>query len=246
MLLIVSPSKATDFSCIVQSQQARERDLAARIQRGEEVRDETILHLQPTIKRMASRLYQRHYLYTNEEQAIEPADLMQAANVRLLEKFSRARFQRKPLAWLCIVAANAMRDCLNGRGDAIKREPGRQAIPLLKLSALFPGDWDETFVTLEEMLPCEIHLPGPSTTDPALLSLKQAVEALPEKQRAVITLHFGLDAHSPIPLRQISREFSPGIRKPCSAEHHYRRALRALRQTLSHEFSQPTRAGGAQ
>jgi DNA-directed RNA polymerase specialized sigma24 family protein len=186
-------------------------------------------------------MYQRHLLYNNERHVLEPADLVQAASVHLLEKFPRARFQENPLAWLCKVAANAMHDQVNGRASLIKREPDRPPIPVLPLDTPLT----EQGATLVDLLAYDLLLPA-SAPPPLFERVAQAVAALPDKQRAVITLHFGLDAHSPIPLRQISREFSPGIRKPCSAEHHYRRALRALRQTLSHEFSQPTRAGGAQ
>lgn len=224
--------------------------MISRIRRGDQVRDEAVLLLQPALWRMAWRAYQRHSLYHNEEQALEPADLVQAANVRLLEKFSRARLQDNPLAWLCIVAANAMRDCMNGRSDAIKREPGRRAIPLLPFSTLLrtlPRQ-DATPMTLEEVLAYEVRLPPvePAANESPLACLMQAIAALPEKQRIIMERHLGLDGSPPVSLRQLSREFAAaGSRKPSSAEYHYRRALRTLRQSLSYDClpQHPTTGG---
>jgi len=230
-----------DFSRVVQSRQTQEQDLIARIRRGDQVRDETVLFLQPTLRRMAKRMYQRHHLYSNAEQALEPADLAQAATLRLLEKFPRARFQVNPLAWLYSVAANAMRDLLNGRAALIKREPDRPPILVLALDAPLT----EQGTTLTDLLTYDLLLPT-SDTPPLFEIVAQAVAALPDNQRMVIERVYGLNSQAPTPLRQLSRELSPARACPSSAEYHYRRALAALRQSLSHVVSQHTTTGGTQ
>ena len=231
----------TDFPRVVPSRQAQEQDLIARIRRGDQVRDETALFLQPTLRRMARRLYQRHCLYSNAEHALEAADLVQAATLRLLEKFPRARFQQKPLAWLYRVAANAMRDLLNGRASLIKREPDCPPIPILPLDTPLT----EQGTSLADLLVYDQQLPA-SDTPPLAEIVAQAVAALPAKQRMVIERVYGLNSQAPTPLRQISRELSPERACPSSAEYHYRRALVALRRRVSHVLSQFTATGGIQ
>jgi DNA-directed RNA polymerase specialized sigma24 family protein len=222
---VTTPFAPRAVSPRVRSMQEREQALLARALRGETVRDEIILHLQPTIWHLARSLYLRAAMgrvsaHRGERAAIELADLVQAANVRMLETYPRALAQRKPLAWLRVVAANAMRDLLNGRASLIKREPGRPAIPLFPLNAPL----GEQGLSLADLLAYDLRLPAPgypATFDTVL----QAVAALPGSQRTVIERAFGLHEHAPTPLRQLGREI-PG------ASYHYRRALTSLRHTL--------------
>ena len=219
----------------------RERAFLERAQRGEDIRNEVILSLQPTIQRMASRLYSRLAPQSRILKSIEQADLVQEASARMLAQFPKALTQDEPFRWLAGVAYGAMRDCLNGRGDTIKRLHSRE-----KPVSILHLDWPltEDGETLADILPDDQHRSA-SISEHVQSSIEQALAALPGKQRIVVERYFGF--HSlPLSLNEISRALSCGAsHRPSNAFYHYKRALAALRQTLSETYShQQTRAAG--
>lgn len=203
-----------------------ERALLDRAVAGEDIRDEAILHLRPTIERMARRLYQRRSPLACSLQSIEISDLMQEAYLRMLTVFPDALEREKPFRWLTGAAYGAMRDCLNGRGDTIKRHTASKPVQVLSL------DWplNEQGTTLSDLL----SEPSPQSTslcEATLTALEHALSQLSQQHRALLESHFGLRGR-PVSLNQICRELHPNRRGNPNSSYLYRQALAKLRRAL--------------
>lgn len=220
--------------------QEREQALLSRAQHGEDVRDDIILHLQPTIHRLAIRFYAHLSPLARIEKAVEVADLVQAANVRMLARFPEALTKETPFGWLIGVSRYAMWDLVNGRGDLIKRTYEDPPILFLRLDAPLTDEGD----TLADLIPVEVRLPAPNV-EQAFTALEQAISVLPGKQRMVIERHFGLHEQKPRSLNQISRELSPHSPRSTIAHKRYKHAIEALRQALGGSFLPAQLVGGA-
>ena len=225
-----------------QENHAKEQIFLERAQSGEDVRNEAVLYLQPAIERMAYRLNTRLSPQSRILKSIEQCDLVQEANVRMLAQFSKALSQKEPFRWLMGVGYGAMRDKLNGRGDPIKRLHSREKpIPIIRLDRTLTNDG----CTLADILPDDLHTQR-KIPNHVLIAIEQAIDALPSKQRLVIDRYFGFHEHAPIPLNEISRDLATvsSSRRHSNASYHYKRAIAALRQSLSEVFPQYT--GGTQ
>ncbi len=209
----------------LQEVRERERAFLERAQRGENIRDEVILSLQPTVKRMAYRLYTRLSPQSHILKAVEIDDLEQEAYARMLVLFPKALEQKEPFRWLAGTAYGAMRDLLNGRGDTVKRHPSEKPIPILRLDQPLTDDG----ATLADVLPDTFH--SPLLPEHVKEAIHQAVTALPEKQRTIILHHFGF-LGTPASLRQIGRDAHPNSVRPHST-YQYKKALMTIRQALS-------------
>lgn len=215
-----------------------ERALLERAQHGENIRDEAVLYLQPTIERMAYRLYTRFSPQSPVTKTVERDDLTQEAYARMLAQFPKALTQEKPFRWLLGVAYGAMREQLNGQGDTIKRHPREKPIPLLRLnSPIANGE-----ITLADILPAHFYHPS-RLSEHAQAVIEQAVKALPERQRTLIERYFGFYG-TPVSLYQICRELHPNRQGKPNSSYLYHRALSALRQTLSKTFPQQAKVAG--
>jgi DNA-directed RNA polymerase specialized sigma24 family protein len=197
-------------------------------------RDAVILSLQTRVHALACRYFYRHPPSTAMETL---ADLVQSANVSMLQAYPQTLTHPDPIGYLIQTAKHAMFDCLSGRGDAIKVHAYQERITLLSLDVPCTENGD----TWADLIPDE-------SLNPAHLEARQrkeasvwrAVEKLPERQQDVIKRHYGLDGYCPEPLDAISRSHvkrSPHSR-PHNAGYHKRRALFALRASLAPAFPQ--------
>lgn len=221
----------------LQEMHNREQALLERARAGEDVRDEAILSLQPTVEHMAYRLYSRLSPQSRILKAVEMTDLEQEAYTRMLALFPKALEQKEPFRWLAGTAFGAMRDLLNGRGDPVKRHPSEKPIPILRLDRPFTNDG----ATLADILPDKFH--SPLMPEHVKDSIERAITALPERQRTIILRHFGFSG-TPVSLRQIGRDIHPDSVHPHST-YQYKKALIALRQALSdNTLPQQAKAAG--
>jgi DNA-directed RNA polymerase specialized sigma24 family protein len=230
-----TPAQASSH---LQESHKREQAFLERAQAGEDIRDEAVLSLKPTIERMASRLYAR-LSPQSRVQAVEMHDLEQEAYARMLALFPKSLQQKEPFRWLCGTAYGAMRDQLNGPGDAIKRQPRDKPIPVLRLDRPLTDDG----ATLADILPDSLRS-SPHLPEYTRAMIEQAIGTLPEKQRLIILLHFGFTG-VPVSLNQIGRDVHSHHVRPHST-YQYKKALGTLRQALSdifpHQSKQSTQA----
>ncbi|GLV56317.1 hypothetical protein KDH_31580 [Dictyobacter sp. S3.2.2.5] len=218
----------------------QQQALVARAQAGEPVRDEIILSLQPCIKAMATK-----HIYNNLHNShhIECDDLVQEANVAILEALQNALTKEDPCRYLVKVAKRAMIEYyVNGRSDLIKTWHSYQK-PLSILSLDVPVQ-RETETPFADTLSVEVRLEASKSLEEEYASLYSAIEALPEKQRLVVRRYYGLN-DAPTPLNEISRMLSPKSPRPANAHYHNKCALAALRTLLAPETSEPCAIGGA-
>lgn len=227
---MIKPRRREQASPQLQEIREREQAFLKRARAGENIRDEAILSLQPTIRRMAYRLYARISSQSPTLKAIEQNDLEQEAYTRMLAQFPKALSQEEPFRWLTGVAYGAMRDCLNGRRDLIRRHTEERAIPVLRLDRILTEDG----CSLEDVLPTGSRH-SHDLPESLLMTIEQALTVLPMKQRMVIEHHFGLHEHAPVSLNEISRRLGQhsSASRQSNALYHYKRALLTLRQALS-------------
>jgi DNA-directed RNA polymerase specialized sigma24 family protein len=205
--------------------QEQERALLQRALAGENARDEIVLYLQPRVKAMASRMYERWTGSSRRGNVVEHDDLVNSANVAMLDNYRMALTKEKPFGYLFKTAKIAMFHILSGRSDALinTRKP-HERITVLSLDIPM-----EDGLMLTDTLDCELQLPASSTESQRLQDLLHAIETLTERQRMVIQRSFGFNEHAPESLNQISKLFSNNPRTR-SAHHHYHSAIGALRQ----------------
>jgi RNA polymerase sigma factor (sigma-70 family) len=200
----------------------QERALIERAATGENVRDEIILALQHTLYTMAGR-------YTGKSTIIERMDLVNEANIAMLEEAPRAVTKQNPFSYLLRVARLAMIDCINGRGDSIRVSSYKDRLLMVSLDQP-----DSEGVTLAESLPDDTysrHL----LSEEVVSRVRSCLNRLPEKASLVIERHYGI-GYEPTPLNEISRLLSPKTRRPDIARYHHDRALAHLRANLNQEY----------
>lgn len=204
----------------------QERTYLQRALAGEDIRNEVILYLQPRITALATRMHMRLTQSVQRGNVIERGDLENSANVAMLASYDQALTKENPFGYLFKAAKVAMIHYLNGRtGQSINTHG--QSEPIAVLSLDFSREDGQT---LADELACELQLPNEAECQRRLL-IWQAIETLPEKQKAVVQRYFGFNEHAPESLNQISLLFSSSPRTG-SARRHYHQALNTLRQML--------------
>jgi RNA polymerase sigma factor (sigma-70 family) len=212
----------------------QEHALIERALAGEQVRNDLILSLQPRVYSLAHRLASKYLC--GKEQATERMDFVQKANEEMLQMFTVALSKENPCSYLLKVARLTMIDCMK-EIKASQERNGEHDGSLLGLD-LSDGEDASSFI---EAIPVEVRLASPRDASTAYGALYQAIGALPEKQRFVMLLHYGLGC-TPEPLNIISRRLSPKSPRPANAHYHHKRALIVLERTLGPAFF--TRAAG--
>lgn len=208
--------------------QEQQSALLQRAFAGEDMRDEIILSLQSRIEGLAQNAYRRFSWNGKHGNVIEVSDLVNSANVALLEYYPVAITKENPLGYLFKVAQVVMINYLSGRtGQAINtRAPGG---PPRVLSLDMPM---ENGYTLADRLAYEQPLPESASTCQRDEMLHQAIDCLPEKQRTVIQRYFGLNEHAPTSLYQLSKELSDNPHSR-TAYHHFHCGVVRLSQSYT-------------
>jgi DNA-directed RNA polymerase specialized sigma24 family protein len=233
---MIKPHPRVQTSPHLQEAYACERAFLERARSGEDVRNEVVLHMQRPLYSLARRI---HWRYSQEQgNVIEVSDLVHSASVEILATFPKALTKDEPFPYLFRLAYFTMLDCINGRGRLIKAPPEHKDITILSLDQPLAPDGTR----LADTLPAE------RSSRARRLPLRQAIEALPERQKMVIQRYFGLAGNMPESFRQMSRALSPNSRQPQPNKvyRHYKTALATLRQQLSETFPHYATAGGAQ
>lgn len=214
---------------------AQEQEVAARAQAGADLRDTILLSLQTRLFTLASK-YARY--------GSTWLDLIQAANVAMLESYRQALSKQNLFAYLLGVARLAMIGCISGRDDLIRTHHQQESVPVRSLDCpLSQGD----ATPLSEVLiyqPYDVAAPADEID---YRPLYQAIESLPEGLRVVIERHYGF-GYAPEPLEAISvslarrsteacamtlsRKSSPK-QKPSVAYARKRQALTLMRRQLA-------------
>ena len=236
---MTKPQTYAQASPTLQEGYEYERALLARATSGEDVRNELVLYLQRPVSRLASRIHQKFLHRTGHGTKVEVLDLVNSANVKMLDTYPLALTKRNAVSYLLRVAYSAMIDCVNGREHVIKVKCLAKHAPIPVLSLDRPLDEEGT--SLADLLSDVADLPRLASTSTLSASVQQAIETLPEKQRSLVLRYFGF-AGTPVSLNQISRDFAPTSRRP-NCNYHYKRALEALRQQLSEAFPQYVTGG---
>jgi len=208
------------FASFPRLNEQQEQVLIERAYVGEDVRDDVVLSLQERVYTLAAK-------YLGRDKAIERMDLVDEASVAMLESFDRALTKENPFSYLLQVARNAMVDCVNGRSDLIKTREGH--IPVLSLDQ--PNEEGDS---LADTLAFEVHLEAHHPLESAFVSLCEAIEGLPEKQRMVIQRHYGFDSEAES-LNLISRSLALRAKsgRPGTAHYHCKLAHATLRKQLT-------------
>jgi RNA polymerase sigma factor (sigma-70 family) len=209
----------------------QEGALIERARAGEDVREQVILSLQRRVHTLAGK-------YAQPEEQEEFCDLVNSANVALLKSYTRALSTPNPYAYLLRTARSTMINYFYGYGEHTQRE----RVPVLSLDTPYSEDG----TSLTDLLSTGQTVEHSSFLEEATFAfLRQAVAALPKKQRMVIERHYGF-GQAPESLNGIKGE--PAQTRPCSsmnAFYHHKKALTTLRTVLTPLFPQHT-AGGEQ
>jgi RNA polymerase sigma factor (sigma-70 family) len=215
-----------------QSAQTVQRHLLARARAGDEqAREDLILSLQPRLHSLAWRYLRQQN--ARQEHLVDAMDLVNSANVALLECLSYALWLDNPLAYMLKSIRYGMLDCINGRNGTVRTHPSQDRFAVVSLDRYL--DDDKAAVLL---LQSEQTAVASSQTQTYLL-LYQAIANLPEKQREVILRRYGLSGFTPESVNAIGRSFPARketirrSRHPRNAYYHNRRAILALREALA-------------
>lgn len=218
-------------------QEAHEQEqvFLERARSGEPVGNEVVLFMQPSLHALARRI---HWRYVQRQgNVVEVSDLVNEASAEILSCFIQALEKDEPFPYLYRLAYFSMIDCVNARSHAIRTHPAEEKIVMLSLDRPVTDDG----TCLADLLPHE------TAVSREFSQVSQAIEGLPAKQREVVCRYFGIAGYQPQSFRQVSQYLSPKSSKPLPnrAEHHYKRALLNLRQSLASQFPQCV-AGGMQ
>lgn len=202
-------------------QQAREQSLLARVRQGDhEARNDLILALQHSVFHIAAR-YCQCGRYPDWDSWL---DLVQAANVEMLEAVDRALEKHDPCAFLVGVARMAMRQWIAGQ-DLIAHHHASEPISTVSLDAPL----NENGLHLADLLSSETRLDTQEEPEPDYSLLYQTIASLPEKQQAVICRHyFLLESLNAIGTSLTKR----AAKRPSIAYHQHKSALISMRQRL--------------
>lgn len=205
----------------------------ARAEGDPQVQHEIVLSLQPRLYTLARR-YARYSTF------LDCDDLVSCANIALLEKFSVAIHKNNPFAYLYRVAQKTMIVCMSGRYDFVKRRSEQERVPITSIDIPIEEDGS----TLADVLPQEESIELESShiqqREQVYTALRNAVDALPEKQRFVIQHSYGLGEHAPERINEISRQLrrTGTSSHPSNAHYHSKHALHSLHRALSPLFPQ--------
>lgn len=215
----MTKSQTSLYSAHLEKQHA----LLQRAASGEDVRNEVILQVQPYLEALAGRIHHRLSRDFKRGDVIEVLDLVNSANVTLLECYAVAITKENPFGYLFRAAKFTMFSYLNGRmGHTINARNRGGPIPVLSLDVP-----TESGLTLADRLVYDLHLPEAEHTPQRFHDLLRAVDRLPEKQSQVIKRRFGLDGYPEESLYQMSRKLSSSPHSN-NAHFHYRRGLKNL------------------
>jgi RNA polymerase sigma factor (sigma-70 family) len=203
----------------------QEGALLHRAQAGENMRNEIVLYLQPRLAAMAARMYERLAHAMRRGNVVERDDLVNSANVAILDSYEIALTKENPFGYLCQAARISMLHYLNGRVGNLINTRSNERISVLSLD--LPTEDGQT---LADELACELRLTSHSEHQP-LAQLLQAIEALPERQRTVIRHYYGF-GQAPESLNQISKLFTASPRTGI-ARRHLHLALKTLHELLT-------------
>jgi RNA polymerase sigma factor (sigma-70 family) len=196
----------------------QEEALINRARAGEDVREQVILSLQRRVYALAA-----HYARPEEQE--EFCDLVNSANVALLKRYIQALSAPNPYAYLLRTARSTMINYFYGYGPYTQRE----RIPILSLET----NYREDDASLSGLLPTEQTVEqAASLEEDTFACLRQAVAALPEKQRLVVERHYGF-GHVPESLNAIKKGLSPGYCRRIDVRYQHTKALTSLRTLLA-------------
>jgi len=204
----------------------QEGALIERARAGEDVRDQVILSLQQRVHALAAK-------YARPEGQEDFCDLVNSANVALLKSYTQALRSPNPYAYLLRTARSTMINYFYGYGEHTQRE----RVPMLSLDTNYSEDGTplsdllSTEQTVEQATPLE---------EAAFAFLRQAVAALPEKQRLVVERHYGF-GQVPESLNTIKGGSSPRNSRSMDARYQHSKALASLRAMLAPVFLQTTK-----
>jgi RNA polymerase sigma factor (sigma-70 family) len=203
-------------------QREREQALIERLKVGaQDAREELLLLLQPAVFRLAARFSGKH---------AEWGDLVNEANVRMLERMDEVLGKDNPCSYLLGVARLAMIQWISGRNDPIKRHNEQKRVEVISLDAPLYEDG----TALADLLP-EPHTPRPPETHD--VALHQVIEILSAKYQVVVRRHYGFDG-PPESLNAISHSIAkPGTRKTNVAYDRHEKALRTMRRHLAYVYA---------
>lgn len=217
-----------------------ERTLIERARAGEPVRNDILLSLQDQVLALASRFVR--LVWAAQGKRLEWLECVQVAMLAILTSFDKALEKDDPYPYLLGVARGAMRASINSYTDLIKTYSPQERITVESLDAPLTDDGG----TLADLLPTETRLEGKPPPSPLVEQyrplLLQLVERLPEAQRNVILLHYGLqEGTSLLSLSEIAALYG-GHRLAYAAYH--RSALVALQKQAALAEGVPVRRPG--
>jgi len=217
-----SPAPSSACSPFLRLTPEQELALINQARAGEDVRDQIILSLQRRVQAMAAK-------YARPKEQEDFSDLVNSANVALLKNYKRALSTPNPYAYLIRTARSTMIDYYRGYGEHTQRE----LIAVLSLDR----PQDEADTLLIDILPVIQQVEVSSVlSNASSILLRQAIAALPEKQRLVIERHYGF-GQAPQSLN--------ALKVGTSSKYHHSKALTTLRTALAPLLPQYV-AGGAQ
>jgi RNA polymerase sigma factor (sigma-70 family) len=209
-----------------------ERLLLERVRAGESgARDQLILSLQRQVYLLASR-----YADQDPDRYL---DLVQEANVALLETLEQALSKSNPCSYLMCAVRSTMIDWITGNNDLIRKKSWRnERIPVQSLDVPIDGEGK----LFHEILPApDLSL---SVTPDAYERVRQAVRALPEADRSLIERHYGFSGEAES-FHTMSQELTEAHTRALTRSgkrtylfRHNRRALTQLRALLASAYPQ--------